>query len=164
MGVAVERLVPAMIAGVCVVALAAALTLQYGFGLEPCSLCKIERVPYLVAALLAAAALTWQGRTRVLVGGCAVVFAVGAAIAFYHVGVEGHWWISATCDAGSDSTAPMTLADIKRALSKPAEVPCDQVQWSLLGISLTGYNMLLSLLLAAMCAGASMNVKWWRTP
>lgn len=160
-----ERLLPGLIVGFCSVTLAGALTLQYGFALEPCFLCKIERVPYLIAALLAGSALTRQGRprARVMVGLCAAVFSVGAAIAFYHVGVENHWWASATCSAGADTAAPLTLADVKRALDGPAEVPCDRVQWSLLGVSLTGYNMLLSLLLAAACGGAAATTTRWRS-
>ncbi|MBF0128426.1 MAG: disulfide bond formation protein B, partial [Alphaproteobacteria bacterium] len=54
--------------------------------------------------------------------------------------------------------------DLRRALSRPVEVPCDQVQWSLLGMSLTGYNMLLSLLLSAACAVAAAREKMWRSP
>ena len=159
-----ERLIPSAIACVCTAAVAGALTLQYGFGLEPCILCKFERIPYLLAMLLASLSLTWIGRpaVRILIGLCALIFAAGAALAFYHLGVEGHWWASPTCAA--DPSAPLSLEDIKRALTKPADVPCDRVQWSLWGISLTGYNMLLSLLLATACAGAFANVTWWRKP
>ncbi|MBF0129720.1 MAG: disulfide bond formation protein B, partial [Alphaproteobacteria bacterium] len=109
-----DRLAPVLIALTGIAALAAALLLQFGFDLRPCILCKIERAPYVVAVLASAVVLARARGGRALTGFCAAVFAVGAAVAFYHVGVEGHWWGSMVC--GSVSDAPMTLADLRRAL------------------------------------------------
>ena len=154
--------VPGAILVVGLGALAAALVAQLGFGLRPCHLCLIERVPYAVAAVLAGVALAprigARGR-RILVGLCAVAFAINAAIAFYHVGVEHHWWEAATCASGA--AAPMTLEALNNAIEHPVVVPCDVVQWSLFGLSIAGYNGIVSLALAVACAGAVGRSRWW---
>lgn len=130
--------------------LAAAFAGEYLFGLEPCILCLYERVPYAAAALMAGVALAtpaqsgWRARLMAL---AAVVFLAGAGLAFYHVGVEQHWWRSvAGCegplalDAGDLGT--LSLSDLK---------PCDRVDWRLFGLSLAAYNAIVSLALAALC-------------
>ncbi|MBF0561953.1 MAG: disulfide bond formation protein B [Alphaproteobacteria bacterium] len=159
------RLVPAAILAVGLAALGTALVAQFGFGLQPCHLCLIERVPYGVAAILAAVALAHRTARvrRTLVGLCAAAFAINAMIAFYHVGVEHHWWKAATCDTSTaqDSGAALTIEALNRAIEHPHEVPCDVVQWSLFGLSIAGYNGLASLALAFACAGAVLRSQWW---
>lgn len=148
--------IPAALLLVSLGSLAVAFAGQYLFGLRPCILCLYERVPYAIAAILAAIALAlppatpWRAR---LVGLAGAVFAAGAALAFYHVGVEQHWWGSiAACggelatDLGADDLRSIGAGDLK---------PCDRVDWRLLGVSLAGYNVIISSVLAAACfAGA----------
>lgn len=166
MGANAQRAIPAAILVVCLGMLAAALVFQYGLRLDPCILCLTERVPYAAAAVFAGLALLPRvpvAARRGLVAVCATAFLVNAGIGAYHVGVEQHWWTSATCAAeASGSGGTMTLADLDRALSKPAEVPCDRVQWTLFGISLAGYNLIASLVLATASAGAASRTTWWR--
>ena len=72
------------------------------------------------------------------------------AFAFYHVGVEQHWFAGpSACTAGSGSA--MTLEEMKRQILGTAPVLCDRVQWSLFGVSLAGWNLLASLAMAALC-------------
>jgi disulfide bond formation protein DsbB len=146
----VTRAIPIAIAIVCVGALAFAYIGQYGFGLEPCILCLYERIPYGLAAgvALLAAALPLSANTRaILVGLCGIIFLAGAGLAFYHVGVEQHWWAAVT-GCGGQSPADFTLDDLQEWLQAPTLKPCDQVDWRLFGVSLAGYNGLLSLALA----------------
>ena len=91
------RLVAALVFMASVFGLVAAFAGEHVFGLEPCILCLYERVPYAASAVLAAGAafLPVADRWRALLMGLvALVFAIGAALAFYHVGVEEHWWAS----------------------------------------------------------------------
>src|SRR6266852_6607947 len=81
----------------------------------------------------------------------AIVFAVGAAAAFYHVGVEQHWFAGPSACTASGGGA-MTLEDMKRQILGTAPVLCDRVQWSLFGVSMAGWNLLASLGMAAICA------------
>ncbi len=92
----------------------------------------------------AAAALPWVALLL------AIVFGVGALFAFYHVGVEQHWFAGPSACAASGGGAT-TLEEMKRQILGTAPVLCDRVQWSLFGVSLAGWNLLASLVMAAIC-------------
>ena len=83
--------------------------------------------------------------------GLALIFVLGGTIAFYHVGVEQHWFAGPSACTASSGGA-MTLEDMKRQILGTAPVLCDRVQWSLFGVSLAGWNLLASLGMAAICA------------
>ncbi len=143
-------LVPFGIFAVSVAALANAYIAQYGLGLEPCILCLYQRVSYAVAGVLGLAALFVPGQKARLVTAAGVVFLVGAGIAFYHVGVEQHWWASAVaCGASGGGREPATVEELRQLLegAKPAKA-CDEVDWTLFGLSMATYNVGLSLALA----------------
>jgi disulfide bond formation protein DsbB len=133
-------------------ALAMAYAGQYLFGLEPCVLCLLQRVPWAMAVLIAAFGIIgWAGRSRLLpIALCAAVLAGGGALALYHVGVEQHWWGSiAGCDGGPVSG--LTPDDLRPEALATGLKPCDRVDWRLFGLSLAGYNMLASALLSVGC-------------
>jgi disulfide bond formation protein DsbB len=124
---------------------------QYGFGLLPCELCLKQRIPFGVTLVLAALALVFRldgQKQRIALGLCGLAFAVGAGLALYHVGVEQHWWAGPTaCTAGAGTVT--SVEDLAAMLSKPVNVPmCDQPAWTLFGISMAGYNVLASVVLA----------------
>jgi disulfide bond formation protein DsbB len=138
--------------------LATALTAQYGFGILPCPLCIYQRIPYgtVVALALLGLALRLDSRPlAALLGLCALAFLTNSGLAFYHVGVEQHWWAGPdACSAGKG--AAQSVEDLLAQLSKPVKIPsCDQVSWSLFGISLAGFNLLASLGLAAFSSVAA---------
>ena len=145
-----NRIIPLAIGLACLGVLAFAYIGQYGFGLEPCILCLYERIPYALAAgvalLTAVLPLNLSARA-VLVGLCGVIFLGGAGLAFYHVGVEEHWWAAITGCGGQPAT-DFTVEDLQASLQRPALKSCDQVDWRLFGISLAGYNVILSMVLA----------------
>ncbi len=133
-------------------ALAVALLSQYVGGLEPCPLCLYQRIPYGVNIILGAVAILLIGRGReplALIALIGAIFALDAGIAFYHVGVEQGWFEGLAACAGGGET-PDTVDALKALLlNKPPPPPCDQVQWSLFGVSMAGYNMLYAALMAA---------------
>jgi len=142
----------ALLAGTLAV-IAGFLWFQYGMGLAPCKLCHWQRVPYYLGAVVFP--VVWllhrrggwaggAGRALMLVAGLA--FLIGAGVAFYHVGVEQTWW--AGPDSCSGGIAPGGSIDdaVKRLMAAPV-VRCDAIVWSLFGISMAGYNVLLSLAL-----------------
>ena len=129
-------------------ALAAAYTAQFVFGLQPCALCLYQRIPYFVAAAVAFALLLWRPDVRTtswLLAICGLAFAVNGGIALFHVGVEQHWWQGlASCSGGTRGAG--SVDDLMAQLSKPVTVAsCDQVSWSLFGVSMAGYNFLASI-------------------
>jgi disulfide bond formation protein DsbB len=141
------------LAGVAV--LGTALLSQYWGGLMPCELCLLQRWPWAVAITLAALALLInpQGVLPWLALLLAGVFAVGVGLAFYHVGVEQHWFPGPTaCTAGA--TTARTIEELKAQILGHQPVLCDQVQWSLFGISMAGWNLLASLAMGLYCLSA----------
>lgn len=121
--------------------LGGALFSQYVGGLNPCEMCYWQRWPHAVAIVAAVAAFFTDADTRparLLTALAALAIAVSGAIGVFHAGVEAGWWEGLTrCAAGG----AMSLDDL---LAAPI-VRCDQVQWELLGISMAGWNAILSL-------------------
>ena len=125
--------------------LGGALFSQYVGGLYPCEMCYWQRWPHAAAILLAIGAYfsaSNRSRSRTLVMLAALAVAISGAIGVFHAGVEMGWWEGITqCTA----TGATSLQDI---LNVPL-VRCDQVQWDFLGISMAGWNAIISLLGAA---------------
>lgn len=134
-----------------------ALFFQYVLKLPPCPLCLEQRLPYHVviplSLLVAIAALARAPRALITVGLIAIAIAMlcGAALGAYHAGVEWRWWPGPT-----DCTGPLTdfskNGSLLDQLKSARVVRCDEAAWRFLGISLAGYNVLISLLLAAIAA------------
>ena len=136
--------------------LGTALLSQYWGGLKPCELCLLQRWPWDAAIVIALVAALAAGRGALpwLALIFALVFAVSAAFAFYHVGVEQHWFAGpSACTAGGGGAT--TLEEMKRQILGTAPVLCDKVQWSLFGLSLAGLNLLASLAMTAVCGWVS---------
>lgn len=145
------RLVPFAILAAAVGALGTAYTAELGFGIEPCPLCLYQRIPYAVAGMLALGALLaprgWARAVAVALAGA--VFAVGAGIAFHHVGVEQHWWTSvAACGVGGAAPEPKTVDELRALLQAAPAKACDELDWTLFGVSMATYNVAASLALA----------------
>lgn len=124
--------------GVPVLLLAGAYLSEYGFGLYPCEMCWWQRYPHFAA--IALALLSFAARPRVLwIALAALALLVSGLIGGYHAGVEYGWWEGlTTCSAaigGGDALEAIFAAPLVR---------CDEVQWSLAGISLAGFNFLIS--------------------
>ena len=121
--------------------LGGALGSQYIGGLHPCEMCYWQRWPHGAAIVLAVLAFTAPAtcsRSRTLTLLAAAAIGISGAIGVYHAGVEaGIFEGFTTCTA----TRGLSLQDIM----KVPLVRCDQVQWSLFGISMAGWNAILSL-------------------
>ena len=121
--------------------LGGALGSQFIGGLAPCEMCYWQRWPHAAAILLATLAFTSPAvrpGARLLTALAALAIAVSGAIGVFHAGVELGWWEGLTsCTAAGAKT----LDDL---MNVPL-VRCDEVQWSLLGISMAGWNAIISL-------------------
>src|SRR6266705_1786069 len=135
------------------IVLGTALLSQYWGGLGPCELCLLQRWPWAAAIALSLVALVAGSRAALpwvaLV--LAIVFALGMVAAFYHLGVEQHWFAGPSACTASGGGA-MTLEEMKRQILGTAPVLCDRVQWCLFGVSMAGWNLLASLGMVAICA------------
>jgi len=121
--------------------LGGALASQYVGGLHPCEMCYWQRWPHAAAILLAGGAFLTparSARSRMFTALAALAIAISGAIGVFHAGVELGWWQGLTrCTSGG----AISLDDL---MNVPL-VRCDEVQWSLLGISMAGWNAILSL-------------------
>ena len=110
---------------------------QYVFGLFPCEMCWWQRYAHFAALALALLSVVLHPkRLWILLAGIAILLA--GLLGGYHAGVEYHWWEGVT--TCSSTAAGNTIADIMNA----PLIRCDEPQWTLLGISLAGFNFLIS--------------------
>ena len=112
---------------------------QYVFGLFPCEMCWWQRYAHFAALALAIAAFLMP-RSRVPVALAGLAIAVAGALGGFHAGVEYHWWQGLT----ACSTSVAASADPLAAIMNAPLIRCDTAPWSLLGISLAGWNFLFS--------------------
>ena len=150
------RLLPALILAASAATLGGAFLFQYVGGLAPCVLCIYQRYPYGVAIALSALTLFLQGgRARgALLLLCGLAFLAGAGIGVFHVGVEQHWWEGTAACTGEAGPAG-SLEALRAQLMATPVARCDRIAWSLFGISMAGYNVLISSALALLSLWAA---------
>lgn len=132
-------------------ALSMALISQYVYGLQPCILCLYQRVPFGLVILWGVLGVGF-GRSsdragRLFIGLTALTFAANAAIAFYHSGVERHWWKSFL----EGCAVPDMEGNITDVLARIAATPaarCDEIPWTdpIIGLSMANYNVMACLI------------------
>jgi disulfide bond formation protein DsbB len=122
-------------------------------GLVPCEMCHWQRWPHYAAVVLALLAFAVPGRTNRtgLVALAALAIAVSGAIGVAQAGTEYHWWRDLTACTSSLGGATSDADMLNRIMHAPV-VRCDQPQWTLFGISLAGFNAIISLAGAAVIA------------
>jgi disulfide bond formation protein DsbB len=125
----------------------AILYFQNTMGLQPCALCLDQRKWHwgvlgvsLVVLVLIRFKPEWARWAVMLIG---LVLLGSAAMGAYHVAVEQHW-VVAQCDARIDPNASL-IFDVNAPLNVPR---CDEIAWQWLGVSMAGWNAIVSLLLA----------------
>lgn len=116
-------------------------------GLVPCEMCHWQRWPHYAAVLVAAFAFIVPGRSSkvTMIVVAAALIAISGLIGVFHAGVEYHWWEGVTaCSTMATGEGVSTDEMLRRLLAAPV-IRCDAAQWTLLGVSLAGYNAILSL-------------------
>jgi disulfide bond formation protein DsbB len=133
--------------------LATVLALQYLAGLAPCPLCIWQRYPHLAVVVLGL--IGWRWHARWMLGAIALVLLGGAGLAAYHVGVEQGWIaLPAGCAAGQGASS---VEELRQMLAE-APPACDQVAFTFLGLSLAGWNLLGSLVMAGTAAAGAIGL------
>ena len=136
----IALLVPAALLG-------GAFASQYFGGLYPCEMCWWQRYAHMAALLAAAAAFTMpaeSGRGRTFTLLAALAIAVSGAIGVYHAGVEARIFEGFTQCTATTSRG-LSTAELLKQISHAPLIRCDEVQFRFLGISLAGWNAILSL-------------------
>ncbi len=139
LGVWLSFLVPAALLG-------GAYISQYGFGLYPCEMCWWQRYPHFVALAFGGLAvmqmLRGQGGARAFAMLAAASVAVSGLIGGFHAGVEYGWWEGVT--ACTSAVTPEPGESYLDAIMRAPIVRCDVAPWEMFGVSLAGYNFLIS--------------------
>jgi disulfide bond formation protein DsbB len=151
------RLAAGLILAAALGTIAGALVFEHVFGLRPCPLCLMQRYPYYAAmpVALAAALVSRPAMARAGLALLALIFVVSAGLGAYHAGVEWGWWPGPSDCAGAPVPAPGAVGDFLGQLRTTRVVSCTEAAWRFLGLSLAGWNVLISLALAAFAALAS---------
>lgn len=133
-----------------------ALAFEYIGGLAPCHLCMYQRYPHVAALVIGA--LVWVLPKRWLFALGALAPAASAAVGIFHTGVERKWWEGPTsCTGSGNALSGMSGADLLATDAPVHLVMCDQVAWSMLGLSMASWNAIASLLLVGLW------IKAWRS-
>ena len=130
--------------GVPAVLLAGAYVSEYGFGLFPCEMCWWQRYAHFVALALALVSFAVPPKSLWVALAALAVLASGI-IGGFHAGVEYGWWEGLTaCASSVDSSSGDPLSAIMNA----PLIRCDVAPWTLAGISLAGFNAIISVMSA----------------
>jgi disulfide bond formation protein DsbB len=158
------------IAAVGMLTIAGFLYFQFVLGYPPCPLCLEQRIAYYVAVPLAALillGLSVGSSRKVLIlamAAIAVAMLYNAGLGVYHSGVEWHWWPGPQDCSGATPNFSAG-GSLLEQINKTRVVRCDEAAWRFLGLSLAGYNVLVSLAIAAIAAwGAAAACKMPASP
>ena len=140
-----HRYLPIVLLTIAVTALGSAYTAEFLYSLEPCVLCIYQRIPFAVIGVLGVLAYLFKDRMArvVLTALAGIVLFIGAGIASYHVGVEQHWWASVASCGGAPDQA-LSIKQFQALLQQEPEKACDEVDWTMFGISMATYNAVFS--------------------
>ena len=129
-----------------VIALVSAFFIEYVLGHQPCNLCILERIPYLLAIIIILLNFKFSHYEKFFILFLSIIFLAGAIISLYHLGIEqGFIQESLVCDLKSGSNL-LSKEEILKQLQEK-NVSCKDVTFKIFGLSLTSYNILISLLI-----------------
>ena len=132
---------------VSIVALISALFIEYILGHQPCNLCILERFPYLIAIIIILFNYKFSQFEKFFILLLTIIFSIGTILSLYHLGIEqGFVQESLVCDLKSGSNL-LSKDEILKQLQQK-NVNCKDVTFKIFGLSLTSYNILMSLLIS----------------
>ena len=152
------------IAFISLFSLASAFTAEVYFKLEPCILCIYQRYPFAIGLALGLFGLALRKNKKTcqaLLSICGISFLINSVIAFYHTGVEQHWWKSAVDGCAvplfEDNTNKSILENI---MSAPLG-NCSEIPWQdpIIGLSMANYNIALCFGLFLFCIFSAIKIK-----
>ena len=128
------------------IALVSAYFIEYILGHQPCNLCLYERIPYFLAILIVLINYKYNKLEKYLVLLLAIIFLIATILSLYHLGIEqGFIQESLLCDL-EKGTNILDKDEILKQLQQK-NISCKDVTFKIFGLSLTNYNIIISLLL-----------------
>lgn len=134
---------------VSMIALISAFGAEYFMDAAPCKLCILERYPYVALIILSLPPLFMilqPNMIRLILLQSALILIIGVVLSAYHVGVEQHFWnLPSLCHSHISKGA--TIQELLHSIMAQDMPSCDQVTFSILGLSMASWNLLLSIAL-----------------
>ena len=129
-----------------IIALASAFFIEYILGYQPCNLCILERIPYLLALIIIVLNYKFINLEKYFILSLILIFFAATILSLYHLGIEqGFIEESLVCDLKNGSNL-LSKEDILKQLQEK-NVSCKDVTFKILGLSLTSYNIIISMLI-----------------
>ncbi len=123
-----------------------ALFIEHVLGHQPCNLCLMQRIPYLISIILIVMNYIFEKNKQFIILLLILIFSFSFILSFYHFGIEqGFFKESAVCGLKNASDI-ITKEEILSQLQEK-NVSCKDVTFKIFGFSLTSFNMILSLIL-----------------
>ena len=136
--------------------LLAAYFIQYVLGHQPCNLCLIERIPYILTIIIITLILIFKKFEKFFLLLLTLIFVAATLISFYHFGIEqGFIKESLVCDLEAQ-TNNLTKEDLLKEL-KTKTISCKDVTFKIIGLSLTSINIIISLILSVITLKLFLN-------
>tara|TARA_Y100000590_G_scaffold141612_1_gene162447 strand:- start:3066 stop:3548 length:483 start_codon:yes stop_codon:yes gene_type:complete len=136
--------------------LVSAYVIEYILGYQPCKLCIYERIPYFVSVLLILSLFFLKKNTKFILITLSLIFLGGAALSFYHFGIEQGFFEESIVCTNVDTKSTLTKEELLETL-KNNTISCKEVNFRILGFSLATINIILSLILSAIFAKLFIN-------
>ena len=137
-------------------ALLAAYFIQYILGHQPCNLCLIERIPYILAIVVIVSSFQFKKYEKSYLALLSLIFFSSTLISLYHVGIEqGFIDESLVCDLSSKNNY-LTTEDLLKELNEKT-ISCKDVNFRILGFSLATINVVFSLILSIILGKLFLN-------
>ena len=128
------------------IALISAYFIEYILGHQPCNLCVYERIPYFLAILIVLINYKYNKLEKYLILSLAIIFLIATILSLYHLGIEqGFIQESLLCDLEKGANI-LDKDEILKQLQQKS-ISCKDVTFKIFGLSLTSYNIIISLLL-----------------
>ena len=128
------------------IALISAYFIEYVLGHQPCNLCIYERIPYFLAILIVLINYKYNKLEKYLILSLAIIFLIATILSLYHLGIEqGFIQESLLCDLEKGANI-IDKDEILKQLQQKS-ISCKDVTFKIFGLSLTNYNIIISLLL-----------------
>ena len=129
-----------------IIALISAFFIEYILGHQPCNLCILERIPYFLAIIVILLNYKFIEFEKFFILFLTIIFLFGTVLSLYHLGIEqGLIQESLVCDLKSGSDLLLKEEILKQLQEK--SVSCKDVTFKMFGLSLTSYNILISILI-----------------
>ena len=139
-----------------IIALSSAFFIEYVLGHQPCNLCVLERIPYLLALIIILLNYKFIYLEKYFILSLILVFLTATILSLYHLGIEqGFIEESLVCDLKNGSNL-LSKEDILKQLQEK-NISCKDVTFKIMGLSLTSYNILISLLITISSARIYLN-------